>query len=88
MIGGRIDLRSIIGNWDEGLRMAAPIRIGTVPPSVMLSRLASYARENELAEALAELEGEAGKGGITNTDPRTGDLCRELMPRGRPQKSP
>ncbi len=59
MIGGRIDLRSITGNWDEELHMAAPIRIGTVPPSVILRRLASYARQDELAEALAELEGEA-----------------------------
>lgn len=55
MIGGRIDLRTITGNWDEVLRMATSIRIGTVPPSVMLSRLASYPRQNALAKAIREI---------------------------------
>ena len=36
MIGGAVDLRLVEENWDEVLRLAASIRAGTVPPSVIL----------------------------------------------------
>jgi TnpA family transposase len=55
MIAGHIDLRTLTENWDEVLRMAASIRTGTVAPSVILSRLASYPRQNALAKALREI---------------------------------
>ena len=55
IIGGTIDLRIIADNWDEILRLAASIKVGTVTPSVILRRLAAYPRQNALAKALREI---------------------------------
>lgn len=42
-------------HWDELLRLATSIRVGTVTASAMLRRLAAYPRQNGLALALREL---------------------------------
>lgn len=42
-------------HWEELLRLATSIRIGTVTASAMLRRLAAYPRQNGLALALREL---------------------------------
>ncbi|MCC7106271.1 MAG: Tn3 family transposase, partial [Chloroflexi bacterium] len=55
LIGGVVNLRLIEENWDEVLRMAASVRAGTVPPSVLLRKLAAYPRQNALAKALREI---------------------------------
>ena len=55
VIGGTIDLRVIADNWDEILRLAASIKVGTVTPSAILRRLSAYPRQNALAKALKEI---------------------------------
>jgi len=55
LIGGVANLRLIEENWDEVLRMAASVRVGTVAPSVLLRKLAAYPRQNALAKALREV---------------------------------
>ena len=55
LIGGTIDLRIMAGNWEEILRLTAPIRAGTVTPPAILRRLAAYPRQNGLAKALREI---------------------------------
>lgn len=42
-------------HWDEVLRLAASIRQGTVPASLMLRKLGSYPRQNGLAVTLRDL---------------------------------
>ena len=44
-----------MGNWDEVLRLAASIRAGTVPPSVILRKIAAFPRQNALSKALREI---------------------------------
>ncbi len=41
--------------WDEILRLATSVRLGTVTASLALQRLSSYARQNRLAQALREV---------------------------------
>jgi TnpA family transposase len=55
LIGGRIQTRKIEQSWDEILRLASSIRMGTVTASLILGKLASYPRQNGLAQALREL---------------------------------
>jgi TnpA family transposase len=55
LIGGRIQARKIEQSWDEILRLASSIRMGTVTASLILGKLASYPRQNGLAQALREL---------------------------------
>ena len=55
MIGGRIQARKIEQSWDEILRLASSIRMGTVTASLILGKLASYPHQNGLAQALREL---------------------------------
>ncbi len=55
LIGGTIQIRSIRAHWDEILRLATPIKQGTVTASLMLRKLGSYPRQNGLAVALREL---------------------------------
>ena len=68
---GTIDLRIIADNWDEILRLAASIKVGTVTPSVILRRLAAYPRQNALAKALREIgrEGCMGSRNLTDAAP-------------------
>jgi len=42
-------------NWPDLLRIAATIAAGSVAPSQILRKLASYPRQNELATALREV---------------------------------
>ncbi len=55
LIGGAIKIRQIASHWDDILRLASSIREGTVTASLILSKLASYPRQNGLAWALREL---------------------------------
>ena len=55
MIAGPANLRTIEENWDEVLRLAASIRAGTVPPSVILKKIGAFPRQNTLNKALREI---------------------------------
>ncbi len=55
LIGGAIKIRQIASHWDDILRLASSIRVGTVTASLILGKLASYPRQNGLAWALREL---------------------------------
>ncbi|BDV36374.1 hypothetical protein SS37A_39040 (plasmid) [Methylocystis iwaonis] len=55
MIGGKINQALIERNWPDILRIAATIAAGTVAPSQILRKLASYSRQNELSCALREV---------------------------------
>jgi TnpA family transposase len=52
VFGGVINRAAIEDNWDEVLRLTASIRVGTVPPSVILKKLAAFPRQNALHRAL------------------------------------
>ena len=45
----------ITSYWDDLLRLATSVQLGTVPASLMLRRLGSYPRQNGLALALREV---------------------------------
>jgi len=53
--GDNIRLREIAAQWDEILRAASSIRLGTVTASLLVRKLASYPRQNRLALAIREL---------------------------------
>ncbi|UXT61275.1 Tn3 family transposase (plasmid) [Agrobacterium fabrum] len=55
MIGGKINQALIERNWPDILRIAATIAAGSIAPSQILRKLASYPRQNELATALREV---------------------------------
>lgn len=55
MIGGKIREGLIASNWPDILRIAATMTAGTVAPSQILRKLASYPRQNDLAIALREV---------------------------------
>lgn len=55
LAGGKVRTEVIEDNWDEVLRLAASIQQGTVSSSMMLSKLAAYPRQNQLAWALREI---------------------------------
>lgn len=54
-IGGTINSKKIIQNWEEILRLAASIKNGTVTASLIVKKIGSYPRQNGLAVALREL---------------------------------
>jgi TnpA family transposase len=54
LVGGKINEPLIERNWPDILRVSAAISVGTVTPSLILRKLASYPRQNELAVALRE----------------------------------
>lgn len=54
MIGGTLNTNVISAHWDEILRLATSIKLGTVTASLMLRKLGSYPRQNGLAVALRE----------------------------------
>jgi len=55
LIGGKINQAMIERNWPDILRIAATIAAGSIAPSQILRKLASYPRQNELATALREV---------------------------------
>lgn len=55
LVAQRLNLRLIREHWDELRRLTTSIKAGTVTASLMLSKLASYPRQNGLALALREL---------------------------------
>lgn len=55
VFGDRIKVREIETQWDDLLRLASSIRLGTVTASLIIRKLASYPRQNRLALALREL---------------------------------
>jgi TnpA family transposase len=54
-LGEKIDVKLILQQWQEFLRLATSIKQGTVTASLILRKLASYPRQNSLALALREL---------------------------------
>ena len=55
VFGGVINRAAVEDNWSEVLRLAASVRAGTVPPSVILKKLAAFPRQNALHRALREM---------------------------------
>ncbi|WP_034388955.1 Tn3 family transposase [Deinococcus sp. YIM 77859] len=55
LVAQRLNLRLIREHWDELRRLTTSIKAGTVTASLILSKLASYPRQNGLALALREL---------------------------------
>jgi hypothetical protein len=55
LIGGKINQATIERNWPDILRIAATIAAGSIAPSQILRKLASYPWQNELAAALRQV---------------------------------
>ncbi|WP_426575619.1 Tn3 family transposase [Xenorhabdus stockiae] len=55
LVGGKVKEDLIIGNWSDLFRCAVTMLSGKIKPSQLLRKLASYPRQNELAEALREV---------------------------------
>lgn len=55
MFGGKIRKDLIRQNWPDILRAVATMASGSIPPSQLLRKLASYPRQHELALALREV---------------------------------
>lgn len=55
ILKGKINEKNIKDNYDEVLRLASSIKEGTVTSSLIISKLASYPRQNSLATALREM---------------------------------
>jgi TnpA family transposase len=55
LLGGKVRESLITSNWPDILRIAATMTAGTIAPSQILRKLASYPRQNDLAAALREI---------------------------------
>jgi TnpA family transposase len=55
LLGGKVREGPITSNWPDILRIAATMTAGTIAPSQILRKLASYPRQNDLAAALREI---------------------------------
>lgn len=55
ILKGKINEKIIKDNYDEVLRLASSIKEGTVTSSLIISKLASYSRQNSLAVVLREI---------------------------------
>ena len=55
LVAGQVNLKAINNYWEDILRLATSIKIGTVTASEILRKLAAYPRQNGLALALREL---------------------------------
>ncbi len=55
LIGGTINEKHIIDNWDDVLRLATSIQQGVVTASLIVRKIGSYPRQNSLALALREI---------------------------------
>ena len=54
-VGDRIRENTISANWPDVLRSVATMASGTMPPSQLLRKFASYPRQHDLAVALREI---------------------------------
>ncbi len=54
IIQGRINCELLRASWQDLLRFAASVKIGAIPASVALKRLAAYPKQNLIAAALRE----------------------------------
>jgi TnpA family transposase len=54
LVRNRIDLERIAAHWDDLLRLGASIHEGVVLPSLLLTKLQAFPRQNALAGALQE----------------------------------
>lgn len=54
-MGEKINVKLIAACWDDILRLATSVSIGTVTASLIMRKLASYPRQNKLAIALREV---------------------------------
>ena len=55
LIGSKVRNGLIASNWPDLLRSAATMAAGTIPPSQLLRKFASYPRQHDLAAALREI---------------------------------
>ena len=55
LVAGQVNIKVISDYWEEILRLATSIKMGSVTASVILRKLAAYPRQNGLAHALREL---------------------------------
>ena len=55
LIRGTIESDLVVPNWDEMRRLSASIRHGSVSASLMMRKLASYPKQNQLAQAFKEM---------------------------------
>lgn len=55
LIKGRANTRLIRDHWNEACHVAASIKHGAVPASVMMAKLAAYPRQNQVAQTVAEI---------------------------------
>jgi TnpA family transposase len=55
LIDGTINIKLIIEQWDEIVRLVSSLKNRTVSPSLLLYRLNSYSRKNRLLKALREI---------------------------------
>lgn len=55
LMGKPLDIKLIEAHWDDLLRLATSMKLGTVTATLMLSKLRAYPRQNGLALALREL---------------------------------
>ena len=55
LIKGTADSELVVHNWDEMRRFSASIRHGTVSASLLMRKLASYPKQNQLALAFKEV---------------------------------
>ena len=55
VLGGVVNRTTIEENWAEVLRLAASIRAGIVPPSIVLKKLAAFPRQNAQHRGLREI---------------------------------
>ena len=55
LVAGQVNLKAISNYWEDILRLATSIKMGTVTASEILRKLAAYPRQNGLALALREL---------------------------------
>ena len=55
VLGERVKVHEVQAQWEDILRLASSIRLGSVTASLMIGKLAAYPRQNRLALALREV---------------------------------
>jgi len=70
LVPNRVNVELIVAHWDDLLRLGASIHEGAVLPSLVLTKLQAFPRQNALARACAGIEdqglrdGERGQMGL------------------------